>query len=1106
MSQVRSASFAAALAVAVLPFVDFVSVSGQGAATFRGRTIETFAGRRAVAGEVLVRFRPRATAPSLAELDLAESEPLTANVRRLRARGGGLVSLMSRLAARADVEFVEPNYLIEPVALPSDPFFPLETGLFNMARPGSDVHATAAWDTATGSRVGVVALLDTGADYTHPDLVDNIWSAPAPFTVSIAGQSITCPAGTHGFDAVRLTCDPMDDQGHGTSMAGIIGATGNNGIGISGVNWSTSVMPIKFIDASGQGSYADAIRGIEFAIQTSETFGDTGGRVRVLSASWRGTGSSQALADAVERARAHDMLLVAAAGNDGMDVEISPVFPASLPHANVLSAAAASVDDAREGYSNFGAVSIDLAAPGATYTTALGGGYRSVSGTSAAAAFVSGAAELILSRCALSTPQLKALMLQSVDAVEALRFFVLTSGRLNVDRALSTCRGANDRPSVSILTPAMQQVFVEGDSVGIEADAYDADGSIARVDFYRGSTWLGQDRAAPYGMSAGAWPVGSYRITAVATDNEGATATSVVVPITVRSAVFGAPSPWQQRDLGATGVAGHVLASASSLTVTGAGTDIWGPADAFTYVYQPLTGDGEIVARVASVQYVDQWTKAGVMLRESLTAESSHAFTLLSAGKGAAFQRRITAGGTTTHTAGGGLGAPAWVRLTRSGQTVTASLSVDGANWTVIGSEAMNWPQTIYAGLAVTSHVAGEPASVAFDNIALSAHAASQPPPASLPSGWSTLDVGPVGIAGSSHAQNGVFSVTAAGADIWGSNDAFHFAYTPMTGDGEIVARVASIDGGASWAKAGVMVRSSLDAYAAHGFALVSAARGAAFQRRSAAGGLTTHTDAGALTAPVWVRLVRSGDVLSAFTSFDGQNWTHVGSDRIALGVTAFVGLAVSSHDAGQVATATFDHVTVVAGLPVAPAPPALPSGWSSADVGHVGVIGVAQQADGTFTVAGAGADVWGTADAFQFVYATLPGDGSVTARVASVDFVHAWTKAGVMLRQSLDAASAHAMMLVSAGKGAAFQRRPAFGVPSTHTAGPAVAAPLWLRLTRNGTSVAAFTSSDGISWTLVGTDVIAMEGTVYAGLVVSSHDASISATAVFTDVSLHSF
>ena len=254
MFLMRAASAAAAIAVSVLFVKGEIPLYGQTAAAFRGRSIERVNGRRAVAGEVLVRFRGTPTTSSLNSLDLAENERLMNGVRLLRSRRATVGQLLERLAARGDVQYAEPNYLIETARVPNDPFYPLQIGVSNPAG-GGDARLPAAWTEATGSRVGVIALLDSGVDTTHPDIAANLWSAPAPFTVRIAGADITCPAGTHGFDIVTLSCDPRDQRGHGTAMAGVIGAVGNNGMGVTGVNWSASIMPVKFIDADGLGSY-----------------------------------------------------------------------------------------------------------------------------------------------------------------------------------------------------------------------------------------------------------------------------------------------------------------------------------------------------------------------------------------------------------------------------------------------------------------------------------------------------------------------------------------------------------------------------------------------------------------------------------------------------------------------------------------------------------------------------------------------------------------------------------------------------------------------------------------------------------------------------------
>jgi phosphatidylserine/phosphatidylglycerophosphate/cardiolipin synthase-like enzyme len=193
-------------------------------------------------------------------------------------------------------------------------------------------------------------------------------------------------------------------------------------------------------------------------------------------------------------------------------------------------------------------------------------------------------------------------------------------------------------------------------------------------------------------------------------------------------------------------------------------------------------------------------------------------------------------------------------------------------------------------------------------------------------------------------------------------------------------------------------------------------------------------------------------------------------------------------------------------GTPPPPPPStALPSPWVSRDIGSVGIAGSASFDSSTemFTLKGAGADVWGSADAFQFAYEPLSGDGSIVARVATIQNVNAWTKAGVMIRETLSAASAHAFMLVSPGKGLAFQRRPVAGGTSVSTAGAAATAPYWVRLTRNGNLISAYQSPDGSTWTLVGTDTISMGASVYIGLAVSSHTTSATATATFTNVTV---
>ena len=344
-----------------------------------------------------------------------------------------------------EVEFAEPNYEInldeaaagplEPI-LPRDPQFNDQWALANSGqrggKKGADISATLAWARTTGSEDVVVAVLDTGVDYNHEDLTENMWRRPekmAPYHDNELGTIDD----EDGFNAIDGG-DPMDDNGHGTHCAGIIGAEGENELGIAGVNWKVQIMPLKFMNASGSGTTKDAIEAINYVIDRKKA----GVNVRIISASWGSTQKSRALGDVIRKAYENDILFVAAAGNSSVNNDRQPHYPSSYDSPNVVSVAALDRNDSLASFSNYGAKSVAVAAPGVEIlSTWLDNQYEEKSGTSMATPVVAGVAALILAEHPqMSVDDLKKKLLASTDPIAALKGKTVTAGRINAAKAL----------------------------------------------------------------------------------------------------------------------------------------------------------------------------------------------------------------------------------------------------------------------------------------------------------------------------------------------------------------------------------------------------------------------------------------------------------------------------------------------------------------------------------------------------------------------------------------------------------------------------------------------------------------------------------------------
>jgi subtilisin family serine protease len=320
-----------------------------------------------------------------------------------------LTSFSQELAA---VSYVDTDYIVYSGATPNDPSFGIMWNLHNTGQTGGisdrDIDAPEAWGVTTGTNSVKVAIIDTGVDYTHPDLAANIWTN----TKEIPNNGIDDDGNgyiddVHGYDFYNYDGDPMDDYFHGTHCAGTIGAVGNNAKGVTGVAWKVTMMPIKFLNQDGAGIISDAVDAVYYATKMG---------VKLTSNSWTGGGFVQALQDAINDANTHNVLFVVAAGNDGLDIDKTPAYPANYPCANLIAVAASDEFGHIASFSNYGIANVDIAAPGSNIystfpviptaaMTAYGfdGSYGYLSGTSMATPHVSGVLALVFTKYPTTT-------------------------------------------------------------------------------------------------------------------------------------------------------------------------------------------------------------------------------------------------------------------------------------------------------------------------------------------------------------------------------------------------------------------------------------------------------------------------------------------------------------------------------------------------------------------------------------------------------------------------------------------------------------------------------------------------------------------------------
>src|SRR3989442_939268 len=423
------------------------------------------------------------------------------------------------------VLYAEPDWIVEHQAAPNDPSFGSLWGLNNTGQsggvPDADIDAVEAWNITTGSSDVVVAVIDSGVDYNHQDLSGNMYrSARDCVANGIDDDGNGVIDDCVGIDTANNDADPRDDAGHGTHVSGTIGALGNNGVGVAGVNWTVRIMACKFLNASGSGTIGDAIDCLEYV----KLMKDRGVNVVATNNSWGGGGFSQSLLDAIEAHLQRGILFVAAAGNNASDNDVTPSYPAAYNLPNILAVAATTRTDALASFSNFGRRTVHLGAPGQEIlSTTPGNTYSSLSGTSMATPHVAGVAALLKAQDpARDWRALKNLILAGGDTVPSLATTTITQKRLNARGAL-TCSNSTVRSrlapvgttiSGSVGTPLDLAVLNitcanPGGNVSVTVDP---GGQIVSLT----DDGLGSDQAAGDGVYSGRWvPLsgGSYTLT-----------------------------------------------------------------------------------------------------------------------------------------------------------------------------------------------------------------------------------------------------------------------------------------------------------------------------------------------------------------------------------------------------------------------------------------------------------------------------------------------------------------------------------------------------------------------------------------------------------------
>jgi hypothetical protein len=571
-----------------------------------------------------------------------------------------------------------------------------------------------------------------------------------------------------------------------------------------------------------------------------------------------------------------------------------------------------------------------------------------------------------------------------------------------------------------------------------------------------------------------------------------------------RAAAAQLPAGWTSTDVGSVGIRGSSSESAGTWTIQGSGADIWGTSDSFQFVYQTMTDNGRVEARVTDLQNTNPFAKVGVMVRAGLGPDAATVIldvrpgTSSSGGDfgGLEFMVRSQTGAAMVFVSGSDRAArPVSLRLTWQGNRVLAQVLFQDESgsgiYTTIGATNMAMPSAPKAGLAVTSHDQSQ--LTAAHAIGLTA--VPLPPP-----GWHSSDIGNVGQTGSAAETNGTWTVNGAGGDIWGPADAFRYLWRGVSGQGpQLNVRIDDVKNTHPFAKAGLMVRETLDPDSRTIVLDVTPSGNVEFMVRDTKGGEMTYLGGATVTFPVWLRLDNAaagiGTDYAASTSQDGVHYTSL-LTRSAGGppksvAAYYVGVAATSHDTSQLTT------THVRGLSV---------GYAPTQIGATGLIGNASiDPVAVTTVEAAGSDIWGSADSFQLL--NQGGSNVLVIRVLGITPTNPFAKAGVVFRDGTNADAASVVLDIKPDGGVEFMARSCRGCETTFLGGTTMTFPAYLLLSP-GTPDAPSTftakvsqtnpfSSPGATTRTIGTVTVPMSDRI-GGVAVTSHDPTRLTTVTF--------